>query len=85
MTPLEAATWMLQEYRRQRFLYQDEAASHLLFLRHEALAYFDANGNACIGKKVLSEFNKLTPEIVYERSGKFWRDRLETDQPTRQQ
>lgn len=36
-------------------------------------------------KKVLAAFNKLTPNAVYERTGKFWRDLLTTDQPGRQQ
>jgi hypothetical protein len=85
MTPEQAAAWMLREYEAKRFLYQDEAASHLLHLNDENLAYFDANGNVCVGKKVLAAFNKLTPDIVYERTDKFWRDRLSTDQPGRQQ
>jgi hypothetical protein len=85
MSPLEAARWMLSQYERQRFLYQEEAASHLLHLHDEALAYYDVNGNVCVGKKVLAEFNKLTPDVVYERTAKFWRDRLDTDQPGRQQ
>ncbi|WP_404979008.1 hypothetical protein [Bosea sp. BE125] len=39
----------------------------------------------CVGKKVLAAFNKLTPDSVYERGEKLWRDRLPTDQPGRQQ
>ena len=76
---------MLQQYESKRFLYQEEAASHLLHLHDENLAYYDKNGNVCIGKQVLVAFNKLTPDIVYERIGKFWRDRLSSDQPSRQQ
>lgn len=85
MTEDEAASWMLEQFEAKRFLYQDEAASQLLQLHKESLAYYDVNGNACVGKKVLTAFNKLTPNIVYERTGKFWRDRLSTDQPGRQQ
>lgn len=85
MTPIDAAEWMFEQYRAKRFLYQEEAASHLLHLHDEALAYYDARGNVCVGKIVLAEFNKLTPDAVYERAGKFWRDRLSTDQPGRQQ
>jgi len=76
---------MLDRYDAQGFLYQEEAASHLLHLHDEQLAYYDANGNVCVGKKVLSEFNKLTPDAVYERAEKFWRVRLTTDEPGRQQ
>jgi hypothetical protein len=85
MTPEQSAAWMLGQYEAKRFLYQEEAASHLLHLHDENLAYYDANGNVCVGKAVLAAFNKVTPDAVYERTGKFWRDRLSTDQPGRQQ
>lgn len=85
MTPDEAAQWMLDRYEAERFLYQEAAASYLLHLQDEALAYYDANGNVCVGKGVLAIFNRLTPHAVYERGEKFWRDRLSTDQPGRQQ
>ena len=81
MTTEEAAAWMLRQYEAKRFLYQEEAASHLLHLHDEQLAYYDQRGNVCIGKKVLAAFNALTPDAVYERADKFWRDRLSTDQP----
>jgi hypothetical protein len=85
MKPLDAAEWMLGQFEAKRFLYQAEAASHLLHLRDEALAYYDVSGNVCVGKEVLKHFNKLTPDAVCERAEKFWRDRLPSDQPGRQQ
>lgn len=85
MTIQEAAEWMLEQFEAKRFLYQEEAATHLLHLDDEELAYYDDNGNVCVAKKVLAIFNKLTPDVVYERAEKFWRDRLPTDQPGRQQ
>lgn len=85
MTPQQAAEWMLAQFEAKRFVYQEEAATHLLHLHDEALAYYDSNGNVCIGKGVLAAFNKLTPNLVYERAAKFWRDRLPSDQPGRQQ
>lgn len=85
MTAIEAADWMLAQYVAKRFLYQEEASSFLLHLHDEKLAYYDRNGNACVGKAVLAIFNRRTPDAVYERTGKFWRDRLTTDQPGRQQ
>lgn len=81
----DAARWMLKRFEEAGFLYQDEAASHLFQLNDERLAYFDKSSNLCVGKRVLAIFNKLTPDAVYERAGKFWRRRLETDQPGRQQ
>lgn len=85
MTAEDAAAWMLARYHEQRFLYQEEAASYLLLMNTASLAYYDAGSNACVGKAVLAHFNKATPGAVYERAGKFWRDRLPTDQPGRQQ
>lgn len=85
MTEEEAAQWMLAQYEATGFLYQEEAASHLHHLNDERLAYFDQSGNLCISNKVLTIFNRFTPNAVYERAGKFWRVRLETDQPGRQQ
>lgn len=86
MTPQEAAQWMLDQFKaNNHVLYQEHAASHLLHLHEDAIAYFDANGNVCIGKAVLAAFNKLTPDLIYERADKFWRDRLPSDQPGRQQ
>ncbi len=85
MSPQEAAEWMREQFKLKRFLYQEEAATHLLHLHDEELAYFDNDGNVCVGKAVLAAFNKLTPDVVYERADKFWRDRLPTDQVGRQQ
>jgi hypothetical protein len=85
MTEEEAAHWMLEYYEEFGFLYQEAAANHLFHLNDERLSYFDNSHNLCVGKGVLRIFNNLTPEAVYERSGKFWRKRLDTDQPGRQQ
>ena len=85
MTPNEAADWMLKEFSAKRFLYQEEAASYLLHMHDTSLAYYDRAGNVCVGKEVLKLFNNLTPDVVYQRQGKYWRDRLDTDQPGRQQ
>lgn len=85
MTEDEAARWMLEQYEQDGFLYQEAAASYLFQLSDETLAYFDKSSNLCVGKGVLNIFNSLTPDAVYERAGKFWRIRLDTDQPGRQQ
>jgi hypothetical protein len=53
MRPQEAAEWMLEQFEAKRFLYQEEAATHLLHLHDDELAYFDKTGNVCVGKAVL--------------------------------
>ena len=85
MTPQDAANWMVERFKEKRFIYQEEAATHLLHLDDARLAYYDERGNVCVAKEVLAEFNKQTLEVVYERQAKFWRDRLPSDQPGRQQ
>lgn len=85
MTEEQAAKWMLKKFSEAGFLYQEEAASHLMHFNDERLAYFDKSGNLCVGKEVLAAFKELTPKAVYERADKFWRMRLETDEPGRQQ
>lgn len=85
MNEEDAARWMLDQYEEFGFLYQEGAASHLFHFQDARLTYFDKNSNLCVGKGVLAMFNRLTPDAVYERAGKFWRRRLETDQPGRQQ
>jgi len=85
MTAVEAAAWMLERLKRDGFLYQETAAMHLAELNDEALAYYDANGNVCVGREVLAKFRKLTGDYVYERRDKFWRERLVSDTESRQQ
>jgi hypothetical protein len=85
MTTDQAAAWMLTQFEAKRFLYQEEAASHLLHLHDTELAYYDDDSNVCLSKSVLLAFNRLVPDAVYERVDKFWRDRLPSDQPGRQQ
>jgi hypothetical protein len=84
MTPADAAKWMKGELSSGE-LYQEAVASELLGHADDDLAYYDDSGNACIGKKVLAEFKKMTPDVVYSRSGKYWRMREGGDEPTRMQ
>ncbi len=66
-------------------LYQEYVATHLLHYGDRSLAYYDEDSNVCISKPILAAFLKLTPNLVYERTDKFWRYRLPTDRPGRQQ
>jgi len=81
----DAVDWMLQELKRHRALYQSDVAQHLIGFKDEKLAYYDNNGNCCIGKKVLDLFKRRTPDVVYERSAKSWRQREPYDRPGRLQ
>lgn len=86
MTVDDAADWMVRQFAAMNgVLYQEYVATHLLHLHDPNLAYYDDNGNVCIGKSVLQAFNRLTPDLVYERADKFWRNRRASDQSGRQQ
>ena len=54
MSASEAAEWMINLFEAKRFLYQEEATSHLLHMHYEALAYFDhqepARPASCLGR-----------------------------------
>lgn len=82
------ADWMLHELEKQNgVLYQDEAASQIADLFGEGFTYEHADsGNACIDKKVLAAFRKLTRDsVVWSRGERLWRRREAGDEPTRRQ
>ena len=85
MTPHEAAAWMRQKVLSEGELYQDAAAVELAEYNDEQLAYYDDYGSLSIGKRVLAEFKKMTPDFVYSRREKYWRAREPEDEPGRMQ
>jgi hypothetical protein len=85
MTPAEAARWMKEQLDSEEMLYQSEVAYTLGEHEDERLAYYDDDGNLCVGKQVLAEFRKITPDVVYVRSEKMWRRREDYDEPWRLQ
>ena len=85
MTPAEGAQWMLKELADGGELYQDAVAGEMIGHGDDDLAYYDDNGSACVGKKLLSEFKKVSPDVVWSRSGKYWRAREDGDEPGRSQ
>ena len=66
-------------------LYQETAAAYLIDFDDDHLAYWNDAGSLCVSKAVLAIFQKITPNYVFERTGKFWRPREEFDRPGRQQ
>lgn len=84
MTPKEAAQWMVEELGRVKWLDQEQVAYHL----HEHapdLVFTNENGNLGIDKRVLTEFNKLTPDVVWSRGYRQWRNREPYDTPGKRQ
>jgi len=85
MTPVEAAQWMKSLLDENGMLYQSEAASELIAHDDDRLAYYDDQGSLCVGKAVLTAFRKITPDAVYLRTDKMWRQREDYHLPGRQQ
>ena len=86
MTAKEIAEWMKAELEGKRNLYQSRVATHV-FKENPELVYRNKNGNRALDKSILDAFRKLTPgdEIVWSRSGQYWRHRKPTDKPGRMQ
>lgn len=80
------AAWMAEELKKQLHLYQEQTAKDIQRLFGKSFVYNNANGNPAISKSVLKEFNKLTKEdVVWSRGERYWRARIPTDKPGRQQ
>lgn len=80
-TPKEIAEWMHEQLGTGE-LYQSELADKIIKTFGKQNTYTNANGNPAINKEILKEFNKLTQEdVVWSRSGQYWRKRKESDPP----
>ncbi|EJB02897.1 hypothetical protein Rleg9DRAFT_1711 [Rhizobium leguminosarum bv. trifolii WSM597] len=80
-----AANWMADALRKDGTLYQDVAVTHLEAEFGLSVVTTNASGNLAVKRQVLDIFNKLTPDAVWIRSGRYWRAREEFDLPGRQQ
>jgi hypothetical protein len=86
MTPPEIAQWMVGELAQRPTLYQSRVATYVR-RNNPALTYRNPNGNWALDKAILAAFRKLTPgdEVVWSRSGQYWRHRKPHDKPGRMQ
>jgi len=83
-TAKEIAEWMLIEYHKFERLNQNRIANQIRTHFGPEWVFRNRNGNFGIVKSVLNEFRRLTPEdVVWSRSGQFWRKRREHDPPGR--
>jgi hypothetical protein len=80
MKPKEAAVWMVEQLRDLTYLDQEHVVYHLSEYAPE-LTYYNNEGGLAIDKRVLDEFRKLTPTVVWSRSERHWREREEYDEP----
>jgi hypothetical protein len=85
-TAEDVATWLFDELKRRREIYQEEAVDEIATKFGAQFTYDNEVGNPAIDKKVLVAFNKITrTEVVWERSNRLWRFREKGDEPSRMQ
>ena len=85
MTEIEVAEFMLEQLGQQKYLYQEDIVWKIKEKFGEPFFYINENGSYAISKKVLNEFKKLTPNVVWERGDKCWRFCEKYDEPGKRQ
>ena len=84
-TAIEVARFMVSELETQTYLYQETVVYQIMERFGDDFTGTNANGNPSINADVLMEFNKLTPDVVWDRGNRLWRKREVYDRPGRQQ
>jgi hypothetical protein len=84
-TVVDVAVFMVEELKRTKYLYQETVAYQIDQKFGPGFTSLNANGNSSINKDVLDAFNELTPDIVWVRGERMWRQREHYDKPGRQQ
>ena len=85
MTADDAASWMVEELKRRRYLDHEIAVFEPQKLDSALVRYNDA-GNLAIKPSVLKAFRTALPEdVVWSRSERSWRYRSKGDAPGRMQ
>ena len=84
--PQAIAEWMLEELKREKYLYQEVVVYEIASKFGEEFTYINENGNSAIDRHVLHEFRNLTENtVVWERGEKCWRFREDYDNPDKRQ
>jgi hypothetical protein len=82
----DVAAWMLEELKRDEYLYQDVAVTEIESRFGASFIYINDSGNQAIAKDVLAEFKKITRDtVVWERGQRLWRKREDYDEAGRSQ
>ncbi|MDN7604210.1 hypothetical protein QZM68_31060 [Burkholderia gladioli] len=85
MLPSTAAHWMLEMLYRDGCVYQDDVVDMLTKANAETLLRENADGNLVLGNEVLSAFKKISVEAVWIKPDRYWRWRVNEDEPGREQ
>ncbi len=85
-SPSDAAAWMAEKLRRERVLYQDDAAYGLQQQFGDMIVYVNQNGNLAIQPDVLKAFREASGKVVvWDRGERAWRYREVQDPRTERQ
>ncbi len=70
---------------RDGCVYQDDVVDMLTKANAETLLRENADGNLVLGNEVLSAFKKISVEAVWIKPDRYWRWRVNEDEPSREQ
>ncbi|KAB5494898.1 hypothetical protein F8564_19895 [Serratia sp. RJAL6] len=75
---------MVNKLEADSCLYQDDVVDYLVKANEESFLTENSDGNLVLSRPVLDAFKQLTAEnVVWVRSGFYWRYRVAEDEPGR--
>jgi hypothetical protein len=75
----DVAKFMKNQLGEQKYLYQESIVYEIEAQFGSDFVYINDNGNLSIARTVLKEFRKITPNVVWERGERCWREREDYD------
>jgi hypothetical protein len=80
-TPKDVALFMKTELDKKKCLYQEDIVFDIERKFGSQFVCISKNGTQGIDSKLLLEFRKITPNVVWERGERCWRLRERNDEP----
>ena len=80
-----AAKWMLAQIEKDGCIYQDDVVDYLVKAGSEDLLRENSDGNLVIGRELLEAFKAITETtVVWVKPDRYWRWRVNEDEPGRE-
>lgn len=84
MLAADVANWMQNKLESENCIYQDDVVDMLVKAGYEDNLRENTDGNQVLTRTVLNQFKKLNEKtVVWVGPGKYWRFRVEEDEPSR--
>lgn len=80
---VDVARFMLEKLHERNELFQEEIVHEISQNFGEKFVYLNENGNLAIERNVLALFRELSPNVVWDRGGRYWRFRSSDDGKSR--